>query len=1336
MNRKQNRTSATRAAALCLATALTVGLLWSTATPSAAIAPLQSVLPTPEPTATPGPLVADAYVTLYGSVPGGTFELVVQPGQALRLNFNVGGYSYDGSFRPIDVDLTTTIPANTVADLSQSDAGWICPDGVEAGKQCTTPVSNAQFGASRTLVVVINDPVTTPDTAIQASGSIKLSDPTASDPNSFNDTASLVVPLILYKVAISNSARLAVDANANNSLDPEDEVEYAIAITNTSAYASEPLRIQNDFTNGAYFAVQILANSVESSAGTANVFQSSVQLELPPLAPGANAFLKFRAKLSPDAPTVSEITNIASVYRVSSFSFSLLASTDVVSVPVTARPELSLFAEATYNSGVGTGSPVAIMMSYANSGLRDASGVAITVSLPAGAQAVPEASTPGWVCTTAICVLNIGTLTSPAASGSAGTWFGNASLALTASPDAPNEGEMLSVGVTISEDGANGGDARLSNNTTAVSVRLGNRVPLSFTQQVAFEADANANGRLDVGDRVAVTLTLLNETTRTAKTISVADYHGLETVAGSAASSKGSVTELPYGVTAALGNIAPGERVTVTFVARVANAFSFDTISWTTVAAAYDIYNEPPTFAASPIAQSNAVTIPVEQPVRIDIQLFNNKSPNAEVVLGERVTYTVIITGAGSQTAPDIFLQDPWNFTTCLDWLPDSLITTKGSGTVSPQPFGPALNITLGSVEPGEVITASFAGIVPARSCNSDGTRTVSLQISAYSGSYPNTFLAPHLLRVSNAVVNPVPLPTDLALSIIDAPILARPGSVISFRLQYGLGNLYSAVAPNGIVITDVVPAHTTFNQQASLPNTWSCPDGSPAGTICTYVAGTLGSSVSSQLTFAVTVDANLPGISRTLNVARIADDGTRGPDLNPADNVLTTSVWFGASPVTVTHEAFIITGNGDVIPDQDEIVIFRTQVTNTSSFTLPGLVIDNFLSSWFYALNGTAVLTAPDGVFIGNNLPSMSCPTAFGIARACIDVPVSPGQVITTTFLAMRNSLPAPTDGSYVIGAGGIVYDEYLTRLAINLPVIFDGSTPPTPTPTPTAPPTNTPQPTMTGTPPPPTSTPQPSVTPTTSTKGRITIQLDAQPDSRQNFRFKGDLGSFRLDDANPDDGDQVRAARSFDVRPGRYKIEEDLPKDWLLANIVCTGPASVNVRKAQVTINIAAGQEITCSFINQRQATVNAFVWDDEDGNNQLDRDESALRDWRVTIFDGARSVRTVSTDRRGVARLGSLPPGDYRVCIAVRNGWTNTLPGLFDEAGRACYTINLTPGATTELWFGNREAGDARGNPNNRAPKLPPAYVQRRDVSSDDSGYDGDSGDDAQTANGNQP
>lgn len=131
-------------------------------------------------------------------------------------------------------------------------------------------------------------------------------------------------------------------------------------------------------------------------------------------------------------------------------------------------------------------------------------------------------------------------------------------------------------------------------------------------------------------------------------------------------------------------------------------------------------------------------------------------------------------------------------------------------------------------------------------------------------------------------LVNPLSGQVDLQVSKEDRVPIVSPGQVYLYEVPtFNDGRATAA----GVVVTEMVPEGTVFRAQGPTPD-WSCADGSPAGTVCTYDIALLPPDDPTGLEFHVQVLDRLPAdYDLIVNTVTISDDGTRGPDLNPADN-------------------------------------------------------------------------------------------------------------------------------------------------------------------------------------------------------------------------------------------------------------------------------------------------------------------------------------------------------------------------------------------------------------------------------------------------------------------
>ncbi|MDQ4041925.1 MAG: hypothetical protein M3141_09280, partial [Actinomycetota bacterium] len=110
----------------------------------------------------------------------------------------------------------------------------------------------------------------------------------------------------------------------------------------------------------------------------------------------------------------------------------------------------------------------------------------------------------------------------------------------------------------------------------------------------------------------------------------------------------------------------------------------------------------------------------------------------------------------------------------------------------------------------------------------------------------------------------------------------------------------------------------------------------------------------------------------------------------------------------------------------------------------------------------------------------------------------------------------------------------------------------------------------------------------------GQITIRKNTVPNDPQDFRFRGNPGppaspaaftDFRLDD---DGNPTLPSSRTFPVRPGAYTVVEGPQDGFRLTAINCTDPTGNsrgNAGTATAMIDVAPGESVTCTFVNQKE-------------------------------------------------------------------------------------------------------------------------------------------------------
>jgi uncharacterized repeat protein (TIGR01451 family) len=257
------------------------------------------------------------------------------------------------------------------------------------------------------------------------------------------------------------------------------------------------------------------------------------------------------------------------------------------------------------------------------------------------------------------------------------------------------------------------------------------------------------------------------------------------------------------------------------------------------------------------------------------------KSDSADPVFtGDPFTYTLTVSNNGPSGAQDVEVTDT---------LPTGVTYGSDDCGAGP-PAGSVLTWNVGSLANGASAVCNVSVTAPG----TVGTITNSASVSATSHD-PET--SNNSVSEGTSVLNP----PDLSIAKDDGGIEIAAGGTITYTLSYG----NSGGLATSVVLTDTVPANTTFNAEASGGG-WSCFDGAPAGSICTRAVGNVAGSSSGSVFFAVTVDDPVPAlVTQITNSASVGDDGTNGPDRNPNDNSDGDSTPVDAAPdLTATKSA------------------------------------------------------------------------------------------------------------------------------------------------------------------------------------------------------------------------------------------------------------------------------------------------------------------------------------------------------------------------------------------------------------------------------------------------
>jgi hypothetical protein len=199
----------------------------------------------------------------------------------------------------------------------------------------------------------------------------------------------------------------------------------------------------------------------------------------------------------------------------------------------------------------------------------------------------------------------------------------------------------------------------------------------------------------------------------------------------------------------------------------------------------------------------------------------------------------------------------------------------------------------------------------------------------------------------------------------------------------------------------------------------------------------------------------------------------------------------------------------------------------------------------------------------------------------------------------------------------------------------------------------------------------------------GTITIALSTQPQSSSAFSFTSSLGNFTL-------GGSFPSSKTFEVSAGTWSITELRPRPWLLPNIVCNAGAGVFVDLTNNNLQLVLndGATMSCTFVNQLPGQISARAYFDLNADGQRESGEPWLRGWTMQLFlNPTVPVGSGVTGLNGAVWFPSLQAQIYTVCEVPPAGWQSTNPPAINPMyGKPCMTVNLNPGQSLPVLFGN--------------------------------------------------
>jgi large repetitive protein len=518
------------------------------------------------------------------------------------------------------------------------------------------------------------------------------------------------------------------------------------------------------------------------------------------------------------------------------------------------------------------GATVTYTLTYANSGNRGATGVVLTETVPANTTFNSGASTAGWVCAPnnnagSTCTLAIGAVV-------AGGGNQTASFAVTVVTPLPAGVTQISNTASIADDGTNGTDSNPANNTSTDNTPTTAAPDLTLTK-----SDSGAS--VAPGATVAYTLTYSNTGTIGSAGVTLTETVPANTTFNAGASTAGWVcapnNNAGSTCTLAIGNVAAGGgSATATFAVTVINPVPAGANVISNTASIAD--NGANGADSTPANNTATDTTPVTAAPNLTL---TKSDGGASVAPGGTVAYTLTYSNTGNIGSAGVTLTEtvPANTTfnsgassagwTCLPNNNAGSTCTNSVGIVAAG--GGTANLTFAVT----VATPVSAGVTQI-------SNTATIADNGANGADSNP--------ANNTASDTTPLTgaPDLSIVVSDGGASAAAGGGIAYTLTYANGGNRGAAA---VVITDTVPANTTFNPGGSTAG-WVCAPNNNAGSTCTLAVGIVPAGAAPQTaTFAVTVSNSVPaGVTQITDTASIADNGANGTDPNAANNTASDS--------------------------------------------------------------------------------------------------------------------------------------------------------------------------------------------------------------------------------------------------------------------------------------------------------------------------------------------------------------------------------------------------------------------------------------------------------------
>ena len=750
-------------------------------------------------------------------------------------------YANTGDQAATGVTITETLPAGTSFTTTGSTPGWADA----GGGQYVFSLGTLAAGGSGTVDFAVTVDALHPAGRDELANSATLADDGTNGPdaNPGDETGTDTTPLDaapdLYLTKTDGGATAA----------PNGTVVYTLTYGNRGSQGATGIVLTEALPAGTTF------DAANSTGGWVDAGGGTFTLAVADLGAGEERTADFAVTVDAAHPAGRhDLANTAGVADDGTNGADETPGDGSGSddTPLDAAPDLSV---AVTDGGVTAvaGGSVTYTVDYANAGPQDATGVTLTQTLPAGTSYDPSANSFAWVdrgddafgqrrFTLAVGNLDVGDT-------------GQVTFVVTVEDPVAAGRESLSDTVSVADDGLNGAEAITANNFADEPTPLSAFPDLFVTVD---DGDAVATP----GDPHVFTVSYGNTGDQHATGVTLTQTPPPGTTFDPNASDPRWTVQPDGTFTLTLGDLDAGETGGVPFAVLVTDpvAAGRETIETTSAIGDDGTGGPDPT----PADNVDADDAPLDATPDLAVTIDDGRTVAGT---GDTLVYAVSFANAGDQDASGTVL------------------------TVTPPPhttFDPNASAPAWTAQPDGTFTR-LVGEVPA-----DGTGSFDFAVTvdpAVPAGVDELTATAAVADDGTGGADPTPANNfaddadtldaapDLRVTLGDDGVTAEPGGPVVYTLDYANAGDQTAT---GVILTQTVPDGATFDPSGSDPRWVAQPD----GTFRLTLSDPLAAGESGSVTFAITADPATDALREELAAdATVADDGTNGPDRNPADN-------------------------------------------------------------------------------------------------------------------------------------------------------------------------------------------------------------------------------------------------------------------------------------------------------------------------------------------------------------------------------------------------------------------------------------------------------------------